>query len=70
MTSRGYKARITASKANLDESLKSLASENVGIDADAFVALARERLNCPVTPEYAESLVQDAAASAGRGPGR
>lgn len=65
MTSRGYKARIKASKASLDEDLKELARENLGIDADAFVTLARERLNCPVTPEYAETLVQDAAATVG-----
>lgn len=68
MTSRAYKSRIRASKARLDEDLKSLARDNVGIDAADFVALARERLNCPVASEYAEALVQDAAASVGSRP--
>ncbi len=69
MTSKAYRARIAASKAHLDEDVRSLAAENVGMDRDDFLALVRERLGCALVPEHAEEVLADAAACAG-GPRR
>lgn len=57
MVDRNYYKRIAASKALLDVQLEGLAEANPGLSADEFMELAQERYNCPVTQEYAETLV-------------
>ena len=64
MTGKAYRARIAASKAALDEDVRALAAENVGMERDEFVALARERLHCALDTDYAEEVLDDAAACA------
>jgi len=57
MTAKAYKARIAASKAALDADLATLAAANPGLSPQAFQALARAKLNTPITLDYAAELI-------------
>lgn len=57
MSGAAYRRRIAASKAGIEADVRALADRNPGLKPGELQALALEKLNVPITLEFAAEIV-------------